>query len=75
VTTLVDKLIALDYVEKVKDDPDSRVTLVKLTEQGKALKPDFEEISARLLSKVYEGISAEEQQGLVALLSRIRNNF
>ena len=75
VTTLVDKLIALGYVEKVKDDPDTRVTLVKLTEQGKALKPDFDEISARLLSRVYAGISAKEQQELVALLSRLRDNF
>jgi MarR family transcriptional regulator, organic hydroperoxide resistance regulator len=75
ITALVDKLVALGYVEKKKDEFDNRVVLVNLTEKGEALKPSFAEISNSLLSNVYDGISEEEKVQLVAILSKIENNL
>ncbi len=75
VTTLVDKLAALGYVEKAKSVSDARVTHVRLTEEGQDLKPVFDEISHELLHTVYEGFSPEERYMLVRLLQRMIDNF
>jgi DNA-binding MarR family transcriptional regulator len=75
VTILVDKLVALGYVEKSRDITDQRITLIKLTERGKALRPDLEDISRKLLATVYEGISEGEKQILIEILTKIKNNF
>lgn len=75
VTALIDKLSALGYVTREKDAEDSRITLIRLTENGKALKPVFEEISHKLINKVYEGVEEEEKEVLLDILQRIRDNF
>lgn len=75
VTTLVDKLVSIGYVTKQKDFNDSRIVLVSLTEKGKQLKSDFEEISSELLSVVFSGIEEEEKEILIRTLTKIKNNF
>jgi len=75
VTTLVNKLVSLGYVEKIKSGEDSRVTLVKLTEEGSMLEPAFKLISQRLLGKAWSGFSNKEKDQLINLLTRLSNNF
>lgn len=75
VTALVDKLAEHGYVEKFKDAADQRITLVKLTDKGQALRPQLEEISHKLLETVYRGISEGEKQILLEILTKIKNNF
>lgn len=75
VTTLVDKLAALGYAEKRKSVFDARVTHVRLTAEGLALKPVFDEISDELLRIAYKGFSPDEQFFVVRLLRRMSGNF
>jgi DNA-binding MarR family transcriptional regulator len=75
VTTLVEKLVALGYLERERDAADNRVTKVRLTKRGKSLEADFAEISRNLLSKAYTGFSDKEKVVLVRLLTRVNNNF
>lgn len=75
VTALVDKLVALGYAEKCKDGDDQRVTFVKLTDRGNALRPKLEEISRILLDTVYHGVSEGEKQILLEILTKVNNNF
>lgn len=75
VTTLVDKLAALEYVVKTKDPLDQRITRIYLTDRGKVLQPEFEEISRQLLTKIYRGFSELEQEMLVRLLEQVLQNF
>lgn len=75
VTALVDKLIKQGYALKTRDTEDNRVVFVTLTEKGRALKPMFDEISQKLLSTVYEGISKSEKEELIKTLIKIKNNF
>ena len=75
VTTLVDKLIDLGYVEKKKDPEDNRVTLISLTARGKALRKDFYQISERLIGTAYKGIPLKEQEALISTLEKISRNF
>lgn len=75
VTPLVNKLTSLGYVEKVSGQQDKRVTFVRLTEQGYALKPRFDQISAQVYETAYRGFSQEEKEQFLSLLKRINLNF
>jgi MarR family transcriptional regulator, organic hydroperoxide resistance regulator len=75
VTSLIDKLIKFGYVKKQSDPQDSRVVLVALTEKGRNLQTDFDEISSKLLSTVYKGISDREKNTVSAILNKIKQNF
>ncbi|SNS52662.1 DNA-binding transcriptional regulator, MarR family [Anaerovirgula multivorans] len=75
VTALVDKLIDIGYIKKEKDPSDNRVILVMLTEEGKKLQSNFEEISNALLSTVYKGFSEGEKEILIKSLNKIKENF
>jgi DNA-binding MarR family transcriptional regulator len=48
VTVLVEKLVDYGFVEKGKNPADSRVTLIRLTSKGAALKPVFDDISRQI---------------------------
>lgn len=74
VTVLVDKLVSLGYAEKRKGVSDARVTHVKLTAHGLALRPVFDEISDEMLALVYAGFSAEERYIYVRLTQRMLEN-
>jgi DNA-binding MarR family transcriptional regulator len=75
VTALINKLIKFGYVKKQSDHQDSRVVLVTLTEKGRDLQTDFDEISSTLLSTVYKGISDSEKKTVSAILNKIKQNF
>lgn len=75
VTVLVEKLVNLGYVSKEKSSEDSRVTFIRLTEKGLALKPSFEEISAKTNAIVYQGLSDETAECLEKLLTQVSTNL
>ncbi len=75
ITTLVNKLILLDLVQKEKDEFDHRINWITLTEKGKQLKPLFFEISDKLISKVYSGITPEDREKLIEILLKVNANF
>jgi DNA-binding MarR family transcriptional regulator len=75
VTTLVGKLIAAGYVEKVASSDDQRSSLVRLTQKGETLRPVFMEISEKLLRRIWQGIDAKEQREVVRILKKIGANF
>jgi len=75
VTTLVDKLVNLGYVTKSADPDDSRVTLVKLTSNGKSLQKSFDKVSAVLLETVYDGITEKEKEIVLKVLSKMKKNL
>jgi DNA-binding MarR family transcriptional regulator len=75
VTTLVNKLVKNGYLERRKDDSDSRVTLIRLTNKGKALEYDFFDISRELITMVYSGFSESEKENLMRFMGRVKNNL
>jgi DNA-binding MarR family transcriptional regulator len=75
VTALIKKLLALGYVEKIRDRSDSRVTLVRLTKKGWELKPDFDKISKNLLERVYKNYLNQEKEAIISDLERLLKNM
>jgi MarR family transcriptional regulator, organic hydroperoxide resistance regulator len=75
ITALVKKLVAMGYVETTRSESDSRVTLVRLTEKGRQLKPAFDEISRTLLERIYGNCSSQEREVIVNGIERLLNNM
>jgi DNA-binding MarR family transcriptional regulator len=72
VTVLVNKLLKLGYIHKEQDAQDARVYRLSVTEQGKSLRPIFEDISERLLEETYKDFTTTEKQQIMALLQKIK---
>ncbi len=75
ITTLVDKLIKLDYVEKKRDEDDHRSFRISLTDKGRKLSSTLNEISDNLITKVYKDMPVDERMQLVRSLRRIDDNW
>lgn len=71
VTVLVNKLEKLGFVERSKSAEDSRVTMIRLTEQGRRLEPIFVQISEQIKEMVYGGLTEEQAEQLEDLLGSI----
>jgi DNA-binding MarR family transcriptional regulator len=75
ITVLVDKLVAYGYVFKEKSAKDNRITYIRLTVQGLALEPVFQEISDILNSLVYNSLTETEILLFEKFLSIVNQNF
>jgi|LGOV01.1.fsa_nt_gb DNA-binding MarR family transcriptional regulator len=75
VTTLVNKLVKLGYVDTMKNPEDSRSSIVYLTNKGKELEEDFKRISTELISKEYRGIDDDEREIFLKILNKIQKNL
>jgi DNA-binding MarR family transcriptional regulator len=75
ITALVNKLIKRGYVEKKSEPADSRISLIALTRKGMALKPHFQLIAQRLRAQSYKGITDNERETLVNLLTKLNTNL
>lgn len=75
VTVMINTLERHGYLRKLACDTDSRITLIELTPTGRKLRKEFEEISSRLLNKLYRGVKKKDRQILVDLLEFIETNL
>jgi MarR family transcriptional regulator, organic hydroperoxide resistance regulator len=75
ITALVNKLIKQGYVEKRRDPADGRISFIALTRKGMALKPDFLLIAQKLRAQSYKGVTDNERETLVCLLTKLNTNL
>jgi DNA-binding MarR family transcriptional regulator len=75
VTVMINTLEKYGYVQKTPCEADSRVTYVELTEKGRKLKKDFNEISTILRKKIYGNMAKDDREVLIELLTEIEQNI
>ncbi len=75
ITTLIDKLINMEYVEKKRDENDNRSFRISLTGKGRKLSSTINEISENLLIKTYKDMPIEERMQLMKSLRKIDDNW
>jgi len=75
VTVMVDKLEAAGYVERVRSEKDSRVTIVEVTDKGYSISNIFDETSEKLTKKAFNGIKKTDQDKMVRLLLQVVQNL
>ena len=72
---MINTLEKYEYVQKIPCETDSRVTYVELTEKGRKLKKDFNEISTILRKKIYGNMAKGDREVLIELLTEIEQNI
>lgn len=75
VTTLVKKLADAGYVRTERGVRDRRSVVVLLTERGRVLERDFQEISQRLLEVQRKGIDDARMEAAREVLLQMQQNF
>ena len=75
VTVTINTLEKYGYVRKIPCQTDSRVTYVELTQKGRKLEKDFEEISTILREKIFGNMSRKDREVLIKLLTKIEQNM
>ncbi|MBV7272092.1 MarR family transcriptional regulator [Clostridium sp. PL3] len=75
ITPLVNKLLELGYITKIKDETDKRVTYIILTSEGNKIQDKYKAISNEVYATAYKDFSQEEKEIFLKLLKKISNNF
>lgn len=75
ITPLVNKLLELGYITKVKGDTDKRITYIILTNKGNKIYDKYKAISNDVYNTAYKDLSQEEKEIFLKLLKKINNNF
>ena len=73
-TVLVDKMESLGLVRRRKSKDDARNQIVSLTKHGESLRPVFEDISTRFISRLYDGVSDSDAAEVERILTKILSN-
>jgi DNA-binding MarR family transcriptional regulator len=75
ITALVTKLIKYGYVQRRAHESDRRSSVISLTAKGRAVQKDFCQVSESLRRRAYKGLSENEKETLMRLLTKIHDNF
>lgn len=75
VTPLIDKLLKLGYINKVRSEDDKRVTFIILTQKGVQLESEFNSITSQVHETAYKGFTPEEKKVFLQLLKKLNKNF
>lgn len=75
VTGIVNTLERHGYLCKQGCDQDARSVRIGLTDKGRALRNDFEEISAKVQGRIYGDMPEIDRQRLMELLAVIEGNL
>lgn len=75
VTVMINTLEKHGYIKKTPCETDNRVINIELTDKGRKIQKDFDEISNILIDKVYGDMKKKHQEELVKQLSQIEQNL
>ena len=71
VTALVDKLVKKELVERAENEKDRRVKKILLTQKGRILIPEVEELLKKRVKKIYKNIPSQD----LSIYMRILDQF
>lgn len=72
---VLDRLEKRGLIERFPDPRDSRAKAARITDEGLKIVEAAREVGLRIQARAVEGVGAAEQQALLALLQRVRNNL
>ena len=74
-TKMIQRMERAGFVERRSDPDDERVSRVYLTDAGRAIQTEMEQIFQGLEQEALEDFSADERASLRQLLGKIRDNL
>ena len=74
-TSMLDRLEKSGHIERSFDPSDRRTVRIRLTESARALRPKYDEVSARMTEIFYEGFNDHEILEFETALGKILENL
>lgn len=75
ITSIIQTLEKHGYVSRMNCDTDRRAFLIKLTQKGKDLKSEFDQVSSELSDYAYGDIPVAERESVITILKKIETNM
>ena len=75
VTNAVNRLVKKGHVERVRDDDDRRLVLLRLTTSGRKACRAHDLFHKRMVAGAVEGMSKDEIEALIRSLTKVRGFF
>ena len=75
ISKTISRMVAKEFLIIKKDPNDKRITRVFLTEKGKNLRADLEEIKLEMANTILIGFSEKEKKDFEKLLKKVRKNL
>lgn len=75
ISKTVSRMVAKGFLTIKKDPNDKRITRIFLTEKGKNIKDDLEEIKLEMANTILVGFSEKEKKDFENLLKKVRKNL
>ena len=72
---LIDRMMKLNLIDRRPDDHDKRVNLIFLSEAGMSLATDIRHISSGVQDDALTGVSQQELDIAISVLSRMKDNL
>lgn len=74
-TSMLDRLEGSGHIERTPDPTDRRTVRIRLTENARALRPKYDEVSDRMNEIFYGGFSDDEVLAFEKALGKILENL
>lgn len=75
ITKMVQRMVDTGLLEKRRDEADTRSWRIFLTDRGKQIHAEVQQIWNDLEAKTVKGLTEEQKKQLIGLLSHIRSNM
>jgi MarR family transcriptional regulator, organic hydroperoxide resistance regulator len=74
-TKTLQRLERSGFVSRRPDPANRRISIVDVTPRGHALRPEVDRVLAEMHRRMIEGLTAEQTDELLVLLSVVRDNL
>jgi DNA-binding MarR family transcriptional regulator len=71
ITVMIDRLVNHGFVERSHDERDRRIVLIRLTEQGKQVLVQMNQIRAEIASRYFDKIDKDEAEQFLNILEKL----
>ncbi|AJY76126.1 MarR family winged helix-turn-helix transcriptional regulator [Paenibacillus beijingensis] len=75
VTGLADRLVELGFISRERGEADRRVVLLEITEEGRKLISNLEEIKHSIMKRLFSGMSEQEMRNMLRYCNIMIDNF
>ncbi|RZT23274.1 MULTISPECIES: MarR family winged helix-turn-helix transcriptional regulator [Fictibacillus] len=71
ITAVTDRLVGKNYIQRVRSDSDRRIVYLEITEDGKKIANEMDQIKNEYLAKKFTNLSEEEMKFMVAASTKL----
>ncbi len=74
-TTSVTRLVKKEYVERLRDESDRRIVLIRLTEKGRGVHKIHEDFHMEMVEKMLSDLNIDQDKALLGSLQKLKDFF